>query len=171
MQVLSKSKAHPDFPEVEPVLLGAEGESRTGWETLQEYLRAILPSQGCLSTPRPGLPPASTWYSDRAILSSLFSFLPSSLSLFFPSLPSFHLPSHLPPSSPPSLLSFLPSLPPPLPPSLLSFLPSFLPLSLFLSFSHCSMSIQQSPWWRDPWWRMECNLRPQKGVFHHLLCL
>lgn len=74
MQVLSKAKGYPDFPEAEPALLGAEGEKRTGWETLLENLKAVLPSQQCLHPPRTVTGPS---FSSLSLLPSFLSFFPS----------------------------------------------------------------------------------------------
>lgn len=74
MQVLSKAKGYPDFPEAEPALLGAEGETRTGWETLLENLKAVLPSQQCLHPPRTVTGPS---FSSLSLLPSFLSFFPS----------------------------------------------------------------------------------------------
>ena len=59
MQALSKAKGYPDLPEAEPALLGVEGETRTGWETLAENLKAVFPQQ-CRHPPRMGTGPSFT---------------------------------------------------------------------------------------------------------------
>lgn len=102
MPVLSTSKDHPDFPEAEPALSEA-GELRAGWETLEEYLRGILPFSA-----RPGCLPFHLVWGQCHPASPLFpSFLPPSLLPFsFPFLPTSSPPT-LPPSWGPSFfLSF-----------------------------------------------------------------
>ena len=87
VQMLSESKDRPDFPEIEPAALEAKGEPRAGWETLPEQLRAIPPlSSVPLHTAGQGVPLASTWSSDSAILPFLSFFPTLSLPTCLPSL-------------------------------------------------------------------------------------
>ena len=76
MQALSKAKGYPDLPEAEPALLGVEGETRTGWETLAENLKAVLPSQQCLHPPRMVTGPS---FSSLFLLPPFLSFFPSTV--------------------------------------------------------------------------------------------